>query len=171
MKHLNSYKIFESESKEYGVLYIRTCFPKGHKHEWLNYCEISGPIDTAYPKMMSELMSLISTINKKYKDVIYLPIDPNIHPGCCSEPESIENIATELYNGFDSIFNKAFGGNYIKLAWSIIELDNISDVDSLHHVGYGRTSNLDIIKFGRTSNKIKEPGIYKLDRESLSFKK
>lgn len=154
-------------SKKYGVFYLTPCFPKGHKQEWLTHCKISI-FDISNDKSLLEIKNLIKGLNEKYKNVIYLPIDESIHPGCCSTPDSIEYIATELYNGLKSIFNKMFGSSYIKLAWSVIELDDIESIDSLHHVatrtklpsGNSIASNVDIIKFGREFDKIKEAGIY-----------
>lgn len=154
-------------SKKYGVFYLTPCFPKDHDQEWLTHCKISI-FDISNDESLLEIKNLISNLNEKYKDVIYLPIDESIHPGCCSTPDSIEDIATELYNGLELIFNKMFGSSYIKLAWSVIELDDIESVSSLHRVatrkklpsGVSAASNLDIIKFGRAFDKIKEPGIY-----------
>ena len=120
---------------------------------------------------MSRVKVLVDNINNKFKDSIYLPIDKSIHPGCCSKPEQIEQIANELYQGLVSIFNELAGENFVKLAWCEIKLDDIKNVTTLHHVGYSTNTNLDIVKFGRTFDKIKEPGIYQLDRNKIKMDK
>lgn len=147
--------------KEYGVVYAKSAFPKGHKLEWLNYCALTNIL----PKdIQIEIKELSTYINDKYKDVIIVPMDNRIVPGCISTPESIDDIAKDIYDGMNNIFKKLIDeGNRVRLVYGVGEIheSHIVDCDSAHEVG-----NYPImIKVGRTLDSSNESGLYKVNKD------
>jgi len=146
--------------KEYGVLYSRVLFPKGHKLEWLSHIMID-----LLPKDLSiELNALVDQINDKYKDQIIIPLDKKLQAGCASTPESISLIASDLYSGLNNIFKNLTGDeNCVRVVYGSLELDeeDINKVSSVHHIGnYSRSNYITMIKIGKMID-IKEPGLVK----------
>jgi len=139
---------------EYGVFYLKTVFPKGHRLEWLNYLHISRAI----PKDLSvELDLLISEINSK--EGIIIPMDKGVDPGCVTVPEIIEEVANEVYNRYCEIFERLTSDNVkdcIRLVWGIGEMEDVN---------YKSTHDLPayqiMIKVGRFLDSSKKSGIYK----------
>mgnify|MGYP003339710244 CR=1 FL=1 len=121
--------------EEYGVLYAKTCFPVGHKLNWLTYCNLWNFL----PKdLQTELSSLSEHINSKFKDVIVIPMDKSITPGCVTKPEAIEVVANEIYLGMNKIFEKLVGeSDVIRLVYGIGEFPDgwMEDVSSTHEIG------------------------------------
>jgi hypothetical protein len=122
--------------KEYGVLYAKTCFPKDHKLNWLMYCNMSNLL----PKdLLTEISTLSEHINSEFKDVIIIPMDKSIIPGCVTEPESIEEVANEIYTGMNNIFEKLVGeSDVIRLVYGVGEMDSNwieNKVESTHEIG------------------------------------
>jgi len=122
--------------KEYGVLYAKTCFPKDHKLNWLMYCNMSNLL----PKdLLTEISTLSEHINSEFKDVIIIPMDKSIIPGCVTEPESIEEVANEIYTGMNNIFEKLVGeSDVIRLVYGVGEMDSDwieNKVESTHEIG------------------------------------
>ncbi len=112
-----------NQTKEYGIFYLKTVFPKGHRLEWLNYLHISRVI----PKDLSdELDSLVSDINSR--NGIVIPMDKGVDPGCVTEPEIIEEVANEVYNRYCEIFERLTSDNVkdcIRLVWGIGEMEDV----------------------------------------------
>lgn len=122
--------------REYGILYARVVFPSNHKLYWLTHCFLTNIL----PKDLQEEIKKLSTdINSKYKDSIIVPMDNRIIPGCVSKPESIENIANDIYQGMLDIFKRLTGDeNCIRLVYGVGELDEDhieNHVNSTHEVG------------------------------------
>jgi hypothetical protein len=158
-----SWKNIEN-SKEYGILYTKPSFPKGHKLEWLNYAFGHMPKD-----LSDRIKLLIRDINDKYSDKIIIPLDNHLQPGLVCEPEVIEEIANLVYNGFNQIFSDLVGeDNCYVVVWSIGEMEQpeeiirqgtrVQDVPTLHNID---PYDL-VIKVGRKLDSIKEPGIYRV---------
>ena len=77
--------------KEYGILYAKVVFPENHKLRWLSHFGMGVKL---LPKdLVKELITLVDKINTEYKDVIVVPMDKRITPGCVTKPEAIEEVA------------------------------------------------------------------------------
>ena len=150
--------------KEYGVLYAKPSFPKGHKLEWLNYAFGQMPKD-----LSDKIKELVESLNNKYSDKIIIPLDYSIKPGLVCEPDVIEEISNSVYNGYNQIFEDLVGENncYV-VVWSIGEMEQpeelirqgtrVQDVPTLHNID---PYNL-VTKVGRYLDSQKQPGIYKV---------
>lgn len=158
-----SWKVMENPI-EYGVLYAKPSFPKGHKLEWLNY---------AFGQMTKDLSDkikeLIGHLNNKYSDKIIIPLDYNTMPGLVCEPDVIEEIANLVYNGYNQIFEELIGeSNCYVVVWSIGDMEQpgelirqgtrVKDIPTLHNI-----DPYDLVtKVGRKLDSTKEPGIYRV---------
>jgi hypothetical protein len=140
---------------EYGIFYLKTVFPKGHRLEWLNYLHISKSM----PKDLSdELNLLVSEINSK--NGIIIPMDKGVDPGCVATPEIIEEVANEVYNRYCEIFERLTSDNVkdcIRLVWGIGEMEDVN-YKSTHYL----PSYPIMIKVGRFLDSSKKSGIYKV---------
>ena len=54
--------------KEYGILYGKTNFPKGHKLKWLNYS-----FEHMTKDLSEKVKELTSSLNEQYSDKIIIP--------------------------------------------------------------------------------------------------
>jgi len=138
---------------EYGIFYIKTVFPKGHKLEWLNYLQIGKYM----PKDLSDLLGeLVMDVNSK--EGIIIPMDKSINAGCVTQPDVIEEIVNNVYNSYCNIFEKLTGDiDCIRLVWGIGEMDNV-DYKSVHEL----PSYPIIVKIGRFLDSSKSYGIYQI---------
>ena len=140
---------------EYGIFYLKTVFPKGHRLEWLNYLHISKSM----PKDLSdELNLLVSEINSK--NGIIIRMDKGVDPGCVTTSEIIEEVSNEVYNRFCDIFEKLTSDNVkdcIRLVWGIGEMENINYKSTHYLPAYPI-----VIKVGRFLDSSKKPGIFKV---------
>ena len=137
---------------EYGVIYIKLC-PKG-PGEWIKYCHILSSTPDSFQQNVKEIAN---DINTKYSDSIVIPMDIDVHPGCTTTPESVEEIATDMYNQFCELADRQGISNSVRCVYSIGELRNV-DVDSTHHLGNDEV----MVKVGRYLDESDEPGIYKI---------
>jgi hypothetical protein len=150
LKYLNLFLENFSE-KEYGIFYLKTVFPRGHKLEWLNYLHIQNRI----PKDLLDEIKLVSNEINSKKGII-IPMDKSIDPGCVTTPETIEQIANEVYQKFCDIFEKLTGDkDCIRLVWGIGEIKNV-DQDTTHHLN----SYPIVVKVGRLLDSSKKSGIF-----------
>lgn len=144
--------------KEYGILYAHAGFPKGSKYEWLNYCAMTNIL----PKdMQKEIKELSDDINLRYKDVIIVPMDNRIVPGCVTVPEAIEEVANEIYKGMQSIFKKFIDNkDCVRLVYSIgqVHQKRMEETTSAHEIG----SYPVMVKVGRFLSSSTKPGIFKV---------
>lgn len=139
---------------EYGVIYIKICPPKGHKSEWIRYCHILSATPKSFQQNAEDIAN---DINTKYSDSIVIPMDIDVHPGCTTTPEKVEEIATDMYNQFLELVERQGIPNSVRCVYSIGELSNIN-VDSTHHLGNDEV----MVKVGRFLDESDEPGIYKI---------
>lgn len=143
--------------KEYGVLYAKVCVPRENKIHWLGHCAMYNIL----PKdLKKEIKILSENINKKYKDSIVIPMDKRIMPGITTNPEVIEQVAQDIFDGMNLMMEKITGDtNCIRLVWGIGEMDEeIEDRESSHMIG-----NYPImIKVGQTLDHGWKPGIFKV---------
>jgi len=143
--------------KEYGVLYAKVCVPRENKIHWLGHCAMYNIL----PKdLKREIKILSENINKKYKDSIVIPMDKRIMPGITTNPEVIEQVAQDIFDGMNLMMEKITGDmNCIRLVWGIGEMDEeIEDRESSHMIG-----NYPImIKVGQTLDHGWKPGIFKV---------
>ena len=139
---------------ECGVIYIKICPPKGHTGEWIKYCHILS----STPKSFQENVRLIANdINSSYSDDIIIPMDINVHPGCTTTSESVERIATDIYNQFCELSERHGLSNFVRCVYSIGELSDIN-VDSTHDL-----HNDDVmVKIGQYLDESDEPGIFRV---------
>ena len=154
--------------KEYGVLYAKVVFPSNHRLSWLNHCFITNIL----PKDIQDgIRKLSNNINKRYKDVIIVPMDNRIVPGCITKPESIEIVAKDIFDGMNLLFKKISGDdNCIRLVYGVGEMDSDwieNETTSAHEVGsfpmmvkIGHF--LDYGKIGKKGSFTYEPGMFKV---------
>lgn len=139
---------------EYGVIYIKICPPKGHPGEWIKYCHILS----ATPKSFQQnVEGIANDINTKYSDSIVIPMDIDVHPGCTTTPESVEEVATDMYNQFCELVERQGIPNSVRCVYSVGELRNV-DVDSTHHLGNDEV----MVKVGRYLDESDEPGLFRI---------
>jgi hypothetical protein len=139
---------------EYGVIYIKVCPKDGTPGDWIKYCHILS----ATPKSFQQNSEAIANdINTKYSDSIVIPMDIDVHPGCTTTPESVEEVATDMYNQFCELAERQGIPNSIRCVYSVGELNNI-DVDSTHHLGNDEL----MVRVGHFLDESDEPGIYKI---------
>lgn len=159
MSKINWYDTHPIENpKEYGVIYAQAVFPKGHKMEWLRYCAMTNIL----PKELQvEIKELSTYINTKYKDVIVIPMDNRVVPGCTTTPEAIDEVAKEIYDGMSKIFKKLLNeDNCVRLSYGVGEMDekHIKTCKSTHEIGHFPI----MVKVGRFLDSSVEPGMFKL---------
>jgi hypothetical protein len=150
---------------EYGVIYIKICPPKGHPGEWIKYCHIFS----VTPKSFQENVKQIANdINTKYADDIVIPMDIMVHPGCTTTIESVEKVATDMYNQFCELAERQGLDNYIRCVYSIGEIRDVN-VDSTHHIELMHQGKYPIpeyddvmIRIGHFLDESDEPGIFKI---------
>jgi hypothetical protein len=84
-------------------------------------------------------------------------MDIDVHPGCTTTPEKVDDIATDIYNQFCELAERQGIPNSIRCVYSIGELSNVN-VDSTHHLGNDEL----MVKVGYFLDESDEPGIYKI---------
>ena len=137
---------------QYGVIYIKIC-PKG-SGAWLKHCHILSSTPMSFQRNVVDIMN---NINSKYSDDIVIKMDLNIHPGCTTTVESVEEVATDMYSQFCELAERQGIPNSVRCVYSVGELSNI-DVKSTHEL-----SNDDIVvKIGHFLDESDEPGIFKI---------
>ena len=139
---------------EYGVIYIKICPKDGTTGDWIKYCRILSDTPKSFQNNSKEIANYINT---KYSDDILIPMDVDVHPGCTTTPEKVDEIATDMYNQFCELAEGQGIPNSIRCVYSIVELENV-DKESTHHL----ISYPVIIKIGRFLDESDEPGIYKI---------
>ncbi len=139
---------------EYGVIYIKICPEKGSPGEWIKYCHILSSTPLSFQQNAKEIAD---NINSKYSDSIVIPMDIDVHPGCTTLPESVEEIATDIYNQFCELAERQGIPNSVRCVYSVGVLSNV-DVESTHQLGNDEV----VVKVGRFLDESDEPGIYKI---------
>lgn len=139
----------------YGILYTQTVFPKGHRYEWLRFCNLTNilPLD-----LKQATKALSDRINSEFSDSIVVKMDNSIFPGCVTTPDKIEEVAQAIYDGMSEIFRKLkVDDNCIRLVYGVGEIEEkwMTKVKSAHEIG----SFPIMIKIGRTLDSAKTPGI------------
>ena len=135
---------------DYGVIYIKVC-PKG-PGEWIKYCHIFSSTPASFQQNVKEIAN---DINTKYSDSIVIPMDIDVHPGCTTKPESVEEVATDMYNKFCELAERQGIPNSIRCVYSVGYLSNV-DVKSTHQLGNDEV----IVKVGRFLDESDEPGLF-----------
>ncbi len=137
---------------EYGVIYIKICPKKGSPGEWIKYCNILSSTPISFQQ---NVKSIADDINTKYSDSIVIPMDIDVHPGCTTTPESVEEVATDMYNQFCELVERQGIPNSIRCVYSVGELSNVN-VDSTHHLGNDEV----MVKLGHFLDESDEPGLF-----------
>ena len=145
--------------KEYGILYAKVSFPTGHKLAWLN----NHFLPNMLPKdLLEEVKKLSSDINSKFGDSIIVKMDARLIPGCVTTPESINMVASAIYDGMLDIFYRLTGDkNCIRLVYGIGELPSEyieNEVETAHAIG----SFPIMVKIGHFLDGSKETGMFKV---------
>ena len=139
---------------EYGVIYIKICPKEGTPGDWIKYCQVIS----ATPKSFQDNSEMIvNDINTKYSDDIVIPMDIDVHPGCTTTPEKVDEIATDIYNQFCELAERQGIPNSIRCVYSIVELENV-DKESTHYL----ISYPGMTKIGRFLDESDEPGIFRV---------
>ena len=89
-------------------------------------------------------------------------MDVTVHPGCTTTEESVEEIATDMYNQFCELADRQGISNSIRCVYSIGEIKDVN-VDSTHHIMPVGSKYYDVmIRVGHFLDESDEPGIYKI---------
>ena len=139
----------------YGVIYIKICPKEGTPGEWIKHCHILS----STPKSFQQNVEIIANdINSKYSEDIVIPMDVDVHPGCTTAPESVREIAGDMYSQFCEMVERQGIPNSVRCVYSIGEMGKV-DVDSTHHLFHYPV----MVKIGRFLDESDEPGIFELD--------
>jgi len=139
---------------EYGVIYIKICPPKGSPGEWIKYCHIFSSTPKSFQENVREIAN---NINTKHQEDIIIPMDITVHPGCTTTSESVEEIATDMYNQFLDLSERQGIPNSIRCVYSIGELRNV-DVKSTHNLGNDEV----MVNLGHYLDSSDDAGIFRL---------
>lgn len=139
---------------EYGVIYIKICPDEGSKGEWIKYCHILSSTPLSFQQNVKDIAD---DINTKYSDSIVIPMDLNVHPGCTTLPESVEEIATDMYNQFCELSERQGIPNSVRCVYSVGVLSNV-DVESTHKLGNDEV----VVKVGHFLDESDDSGIYRI---------
>ena len=97
------------------------------------------------------------------EDSIVIPMDIDVHPGCTTIPESVEEVATDMYNQFCELAERQGVPNSIRCVYSIGEIKNVN-VDSTHHImPVGGKYDDVMIRVGHFLDESDEPGLFKIN--------
>lgn len=152
MKYLKLF-LENFSGNDYGIFYLKTVFPKGHRLEWLNYLHL----DNRIPKQLLYEITII-TDDTNSKDGIIIPLDNSIQPGCVTKPEIVKEVANDVYQKFCDIFEKLTGDkDCIRLVWGIGKIDNVN-----HETTHNLYSYPIVIKVGHLLDSSSESGIFKV---------
>ena len=147
---------------EYGVIYIKVCPKDGTPGDWIKYCHILSATPKSFQKNAEDIAN---DINSKYSDSIVIPMDIDVHPGCTTTPESVEEVATDMYNQFSELAERQGIPNSIRCVYSVGELEKI-DWDFRDQYGKYSTHYLPsypvMIIVGRFLDESDDPGIFKV---------
>lgn len=121
--------------KEYGILYVKVVMPEDSRFRWLTHCGMG--VDILPKDLKKELITLVDRINTEYKDVIVIPMDYRIMPGCTTKPEAIDDVAKSIYDGMNEMIEKLTGEkNTIRLVYGVGELGkDVENEESTHYIG------------------------------------
>jgi len=137
---------------EYGVIYIKIC-PKG-SGEWIKHCHVLSSTPMSFQK---NVLEIANSINSKYSTDILIPMDIDVHPGCTTTPEKVEEVATDMYNQFCELAERQGISNSVRCVYSVGELSDVN-VKSTHHLGNDEV----MVRVGHFLDEFDEPGIYKI---------
>jgi hypothetical protein len=143
---------------EYGLIYIKVLPPIGHPSEWIRYCYIFSFLPTS---LQNNIKHIANNINTKWSNDIVIPMDVNLHPGCVTSPEIVEEIATDMFNQFSEMMERHGVENCIRCVYTEGELRDV-DSDSLHHIPNRAPIDPILIKLGRYLDESDETGLYKI---------
>jgi hypothetical protein len=142
---------------QYGVIYIKIC-PKG-SGAWIKHCHILSATPMSFQK---NVVDIKNNINSKYSDDIVIKMDLSIHPGCTTTAESVEKVATDMYNQFCELAERQGIPNSIRCVYSVGEIKDVS-VDSTHHIMPVNGKYDDVmIRVGHFLDEFDEPGLFKI---------
>lgn len=139
---------------EYGVIYIKICPKDGTPGDWIKYCQILSGTPKSF---QINTKSIADDINSKYSNDIVIPMDVDVHPGCTTTPEKVEEIATDMYNQFCELAERQGIPNSIRCVYSVGEMDKV-DYESTHYLPPYPV----MVKVGRFLDESDEPGIFKV---------
>ena len=139
---------------EYGVIYIKICPKDGTPGDWIKYCHILSATPKSFQKNCEEIANYINT---KYSDDIVIPMDIDVHPGCTTTPESVEEVATDMYNQFCELAERQGVPNSIRCVYSVGEMDNV-DYESTHYLPPYPV----MVKVGRFLDESDESGLFRV---------
>ena len=139
---------------EYGIIYIRICPQKGSPGEWIKYCHILSSTPISFQK---NIQHIANEINSKWKDSIIIPMDINVHPGCTTTPDMVEEIAEDMYNQFCELVERQGIPNSVRCVYSIGELSHVN-VKSTHQLANDEV----MVRLGHFLDESDEPGLFKV---------
>jgi hypothetical protein len=139
---------------EYGVIYIKICPKDGTPGDWIKYCQVLSGTPKSF---QINSKAIADDINSKYSNDIVIPMDVDVHPGCTTTPEKVEEIATDMYNQFCELAERQGIPNSIRCVYSVGEMEKV-DYESTHYLPPYPV----MVKVGRFLDESDEPGIFKI---------
>ena len=143
--------------KEYGVVYSSLTLGTENKYKWLEYCQIPSLL----PKDLKlKIDEMVSSINEKYSDNLYVKLGSGICDGCICDPECVSDIAKDLFEKTCMLYKEFIKqDDCVKLVYTTGDmLEEIESEDSIHRV----ESYPVMIKIGRFLDNLRKPGIFKI---------
>ena len=148
-------QLMEKQLMEYGVIYLKVCPPAEHCLAWLKHVHIDTNIIPT--KIQHNIRELSNKINDKYASDIIIDMDTKLHPGCLTTKESVDVIASEIYNGFTKAISEYIDCPCVRCVYSIGKIKNIN-VESVHYLGHDQV----MIKVGNFLDSSDEVGLFKI---------
>ena len=140
---------------EYGVIYLKVCPPVNHCSSWLKYVHMDTNIIPS--EIRKHIRELAHKINDEHASDIIIDMDPILHPGCLTTKESVDVIASEIYNGFVKVMSEYVDCSCVRCVYSIGKIKNVN-VDSVHHLGHDHV----MVKVGTFLDSSDEVGLFKI---------
>jgi hypothetical protein len=138
---------------ECGIIYIKIV-TEDENLSWLKYCNIFGAISG---ELQRDIRKTIDYINLNYSTGIIVPLSYTVQNGCVVKTRYVEIIANEIYNSYIKLLSKYTDKPYVRLVYSIGEVDDVS-VGTIHEL----RSYPVVVNVGRFLDLSNEMGIYKI---------
>lgn len=144
---------------DYGIIYVKVLPPEGSPAEWMGYCYIFS----FYPNSIQQnIKQIVDEINTKYVKDIVIPMNLMLHPGCVTNPEVVEEVATDIFNQYSEMMERHGIKDCVRCVYTIGSLKDVN-YDSLHDIGTTDGSyDPVLIKIGHYIDESNQPGLYKI---------
>jgi len=149
---------------KYGLIYLKITFPKGHKLEWLKYCNIFGSLPD---DMKSDLKKINDRINTMFSGNIIIPMNLSLHPGCVTTEIAASRVAREIFNKYSTLMKKYTPDECVRCVFAVGKVLNIEKYDNMHYL----PPNDILIKLGAKIDSSDAPGLFYIKDEKVEKSK